>query len=908
MKISTFSIAVVSAVMITISACGGGGGGGSISPTQTNEVATGDTTPTGGGGNPGNGEGNSGQAVVAVISGESENGGLRRIVVENINSIVPVTPVNLGEVVVDGGPTPSGNIGIRVDIGQPAPAGGVVVTVSIALNLNADNFQIVEGRTIVGGRTVADCNGLVCTITIPPGERDIHVVLEPRNGNALADSAVVIPVDETPSEEADRLAREEAEREEAERLAAEEARLAAEEAERIEAERLAAEAEARRLAAAEAARLAAEEAERQATEEAARLAAEEEAERLEAARLVAEEAARLARVEADRLEMERLAAEEAARLARVEADRLEMERLAADEAARLAAEEAARLAAEEEAARQAADEAARLAAEEAARLARVEADRLEMERLAAEEAARLAAEEEAARQAADEAARLAAEEAERLAAADEAARLAAEEAARQAAEEEATRQDADEAARLAAEEAARLARVEAERIEAERQAAEEAERLAREEVERITTEETERLAAEEAAQNANLQYGDRIQLAWEKSFDLLDAALTVGLALERANREGEDADVITSLISQHIMLHAQARAAYVVFKNLEEEARRFFAEPNRIPDAAIPPILKRIRFVDGSFPQTLLPEEVAAARDARFRKGEDGNVYQSGLVRSGEYEGVEYQTYDGAIGISDTADANPPAPLADGESFFREQLEFAALGVWVTGGVADANFRYGSLAENVVIPPPSVDDTSSIPSGDRRRATYYLEGDFAYRGARFYPDGTLVANFDSGTARLKMGADGGDVIDDFGGGLIPDANDADYDGDTTELREVHADKSSFYFPGAPVGDEFFISIRRLQINAEGIVADDNTDFYIVGEGFFSPLNLNSGRDENDNPLRLTGKFHDVPGYNANDDSRLPREVSGDLNFADNDGSELRGGFLGKIGGRSPLDP
>ena len=176
MKISTFSIAVVSAVMITISACGGGGGGGSFSPT-TNEVIIGDggrvddSTRTGGGGGDG-GEGNRrGQAVVAVISGEAPGGELQNIVVEDTDSIAPVTPViSPGFDVLQ---QPNGNIGIRVDIGQPAPEGGVAVRLNLVLNVDADNFEIV------GGRGEADCNGLVCTITIPRGERDIHVVLRP---------------------------------------------------------------------------------------------------------------------------------------------------------------------------------------------------------------------------------------------------------------------------------------------------------------------------------------------------------------------------------------------------------------------------------------------------------------------------------------------------------------------------------------------------------------------------------------------------------------------------------------------------------------------------------------------------------------------------------------------------------
>ncbi len=135
----------------------------------------------------------------------------------------------------------------------------------------------------------------------------------------------------------------------------------------------------------EAERLAKEEAERKAKEEAERLA-QEEAERKakeEAARLAKEEAERKAKEEAARLakEAERKAKEEAARLAK------EAERKAKEEAERLAKEETERKA-KEEAARLAKEEAERKAKEEAARLAKEEA-----ERKAKEEAARLAKEE-----------------------------------------------------------------------------------------------------------------------------------------------------------------------------------------------------------------------------------------------------------------------------------------------------------------------------------------------------------------------------------------------------------------------------------------------------------------------------------------------------------------------------------
>eukprot|EP00466_Bigelowiella_natans_P006414 jgi/Bigna1/135121/aug1.28_g9829 len=141
--------------------------------------------------------------------------------------------------------------------------------------------------------------------------------------------------------------------------------------------------------------LAREEAERKAKEEAKRLAREE------AERKAKEEAKRLAREEA-----ERKAKEEAERLAREEAERKakeEAERLAREEAKRKAKEEAERLA-REEAERKAKEEAKRLAREVAECKAKEEAERLarevaeckakeETERLAREEAERKAKEE-----------------------------------------------------------------------------------------------------------------------------------------------------------------------------------------------------------------------------------------------------------------------------------------------------------------------------------------------------------------------------------------------------------------------------------------------------------------------------------------------------------------------------------
>ncbi|MFB2682482.1 signal recognition particle-docking protein FtsY [Shewanella mangrovisoli] len=215
--------------------------------------------------------------------------------------------------------------------------------------------------------------------------------------------------------------------EQAEALAkqqAEEARLAAEkaEAERIAAEQAAkAQAEAQRIAEEQAARLA----EQQAAES-ARLAAEQaqaeqlaaekaQTEKAEAERIAVEQAAK-AQAEALRIAEEqaaRLAEQQAAEAARLAAEQAQAEQLAAEKALAEKAE-AERVVAEQAAKAQA--EAQRIAEEQAARLAEqqaAEAARLAVEQLAAEkaEAERVAAQQAAAAQAEAQA------EAERIAAA-----------------------------------------------------------------------------------------------------------------------------------------------------------------------------------------------------------------------------------------------------------------------------------------------------------------------------------------------------------------------------------------------------------------------------------------------------------------------------------------------------------
>jgi hypothetical protein len=253
--------------------------------------------------------------------------------------------------------------------------------------LSETKLKFIWGSRVIQAKsiTVNDASSLTAILS-PEGAVQGKYELSLENpGNRILSIKNFLNL--TDKNDADRLAREKAEREreEAERLAREKA-----ERDRLEAERLAKMSEKERL---EAERLAREKAERERLE-AERLAREKaERERLEAERL-AREKAELERLERERLaklsEKERLEAERLAR-EKAERERLEAERLAKEKAEkeRLEAERLAREKAERE---RAESEKQRLAREKAEkeRLAqeKAERERLERERLAREKAER----------------------------------------------------------------------------------------------------------------------------------------------------------------------------------------------------------------------------------------------------------------------------------------------------------------------------------------------------------------------------------------------------------------------------------------------------------------------------------------------------------------------------------------
>ena len=201
------------------------------------------------------------------------------------------------------------------------------------------------------------------------------------------------------------------------------------------------------------------------------------------------------------------------------------------------------------------------------------------------------------------------------------------------------------------------------------------------------------------------------------------------------------------------------------------------------------------------------------------------------------------------------ADGNPQV--------FVQQAEFAHIGIWINGALADNDFDYAWLGDNVVTPPATTDL--------RGTATYDIEGDATYRGINFFPDGTLTMNFNAGTFRGLILANtvltqaGENQVDDDFGGILPGGNFAGF---------------SINFGGDITDDGF----EATNIN---ILADGGT---LADGGSFSDLNGMRGN--------MVGRFHDAAGYDPT--MATPAELSGVFGTNIGGGAdELKMGFLGR---------
>ena len=150
---------------------------------------------------------------------------------------------------------------------------------------------------------------------------------------------------------------------------------------------------------------------------------------------------------------------------------------------------------------------------------------------------------------------------------------------------------------------------------------------------------------------------------------------------------------------------------------------------------------------------------------------------------------------------------------------FVQKLDFAHIGIWINGALADNDFDYAWLGDNVVLPPAMTDG--------RGTATYGIEGDATYNGVNFFPDGLLIMNFNAGTfAGDILANSASNQADDFGG-ITPTDGEA----------------------------SFGLNFSNGIITAEGFEA---TGIPIAAAGSFSQLNGMRGN--------MVGRFHDAAGY------------------------------------------
>ena len=186
----------------------------------------------------------------------------------------------------------------------------------------------------------------------------------------------------------------------------------------------------------------------------------------------------------------------------------------------------------------------------------------------------------------------------------------------------------------------------------------------------------------------------------------------------------------------------------------------------------------------------------------------------------------------------------------------------------IAGAAADTMVR--AIAFNGINPPPPI-----LPT-----ATYALEGEMTYNGNRFYPDGELMADFANARIGGEISLDGAEAEDDFGGTTFADG--------TTPI--TNSDNLTLGFGDVSDADN------------SGDILNDDLGFsgalnIITAEGFFSSL---SGRPTG----TYSGRFNDdTDSYVGGNEARAaPQEISGifgGITDADNNGNELKGGFLGQ---------
>ena len=224
-----------------------------------------------------------------------------------------------------------------------------------------------------------------------------------------------------------------------------------------------------------------------------------------------------------------------------------------------------------------------------------------------------------------------------------------------------------------------------------------------------------------------------------------------------------------------------------------------------------------------------------------------------------------------------------------------QRLQFAALGVWVSGdATAVDGFQYASLAHDVVAPPTQ----AAAAANSIGLATYDIEGDAVYKGLRLYPDGRFNADFNigavNGTIDVRPGTSSGgnSAIDDFGTATPTLANGTALGSDPLFIRMRFAPANP-----ASIDADGFSSSNFVVFEVGGLMTNTNR--------FFLPLLNRVGE--------INGRFHAETDVSETDFYRdggmatsAPPEMSGTFSIMDGttdcggSACELKGGFLGDL--------
>ena len=287
----------------------------------------------------------------------------------------------------------------------------------------------------------------------------------------------------------------------------------------------------------------------------------------------------------------------------------------------------------------------------------------------------------------------------------------------------------------------------------------------------------------------------------------------------------------------------------------------------------------------------MLPEESGYARFTLIVSGSVTSPEDWGISIVGS-EDYAINSNSRFAAVAFQAGGLPPPEVSISGLHFdtARQLSYASLGAWFNGNTINADsvpVRFAPGTDNIVLPPLVGDGNGPILGQASRFASYHLTADAAYKGVRFFPKGSLFANFDNGNMLGVLSARGTERSDDSTRPLrISDtfaASEMLPDGEGGVRPHNYADSFSLNFEAhvTPTG-----------IGSEGRHGG-RAYASVEGSGFFADFPPVLFFPD----FSVTGNFHDDSGYNRETD--YPREVSGVINgIVDLKGEKMGLGFVG----------